>query len=737
MSDLLKHLESIDPFVVFDNLSVEIHIWHIIRDEVGYIKTWRLVYANSPAIKTWGFKLLEEIKGKTTDEIFGDGSTSHYLAVVEKITAENVPNSFTDYFQPLDKHFKFTSIPFGDCFITTGSDITEYIKERQEIEQKKEELAVTGRALVESKDRFQQLFDSSEISIWEGNFSGVLNFLNQLRREGIDDLRCYLKENSSKIEEIARLIKINSVNEATLKLFKAGNESKILDSVHKVFGPGAENFFVEQLVAIWEGKSFFSSDVKLVTLTGELFDAYLSMPLPITEKGCKHLPVSIFDISERKLAQERLRYQASHDGLTGLINRYEFERRVTRALATVAKDKATHAMCFLDLDQFKVINDTCGHSVGDELLRQVSRVLQKTIGNRDTLARLGGDEFGVLMEHCTVEQAKRVSYDILNAVTNFHFVWGGSVFRIDVSIGLVEITQDSQGFTELLKQADSACYLAKELGRNQVRVYLPDDIHLAEIYGQMEWVARIRKAIDEDQLCLFAQPIISLENDELKHYELLVRMKAEDGAMIPPGSFLPAAQRYNLIENLDRWVVRHACQMLHDHPLFVDKIDFVSINLSGASFTSPGAMQSILDILGETGLPPGKICFEVTETMAISSLEEAVNFMEKIKALGCRFALDDFGSGISSFGYLKALPVDYLKIDGVFVKDIVEDPIDLAMVKSINEIGQVMGMKTIAEFVENDEIKMKLKTIGVNYGQGYGLGKPVPLTDLLAKTQAW
>lgn len=735
MVNLLKQLESIDPIVVFDNLSVEIHIWHILRDEIGDIKTWRLLYANGPALKTWGFKSLEQIEGKTADVIFGVGTTSHYLPVVKKIIAESAPHSFTDYFKLLDKQFLFTSIPFGDYFITTGNDITEYIEERQEIQHNNRELVAKGRALVESKERFQQLYDSSEVSIWDEDFSGVFNFLNQLRRQGIDDLRRYLKENSSKIEEIARMIKINSVNKATLKLFKAGNQSEILDSIHKVFGLAAEDIFVEQLVAIWEGKTFFSSDVKLAKLNGELFDAYLSMPLPITEKGCKHLPVSIFDISERKQAQERLRYQASHDGLTGLINRYEFEQRVTRVLATVAKDKAKHAMCFLDLDQFKIINDTCGHSVGDELLRQVSRLLQKTIRNRDTIARLGGDEFGVLMEHCTVEQAKRVSRDILNAVTNFHFVWSGSAFRISVSIGLVEIAEDSEGFTELLKQADSACYLAKESGRNQVRFHLPDDIHLAERYGQMKWVARIRQAIDEDQLCLFAQPINSLENDELRHYELLIRMKAEDGAMIPPNSFLPAALRYNIIENLDRWVVRHACQMLQDHPLFVDKIDFVSINLSGASFTNPNAMQSILDILKETGLPPEKICFEVTETMAISNLKEAVDFMEKIKALGCRFALDDFGSGISSFGYLKTLPVDYLKIDGVFVKDIVEDPIDLAMVKSINEIGQVMGMKTIAEFVENDEIKMKLKTIGVNYGQGYGLGKPVPLTDLLAKPQ--
>ncbi len=441
------------------------------------------------------------------------------------------------------------------------------------------------------------------------------------------------------------------------------------------------------------------------------------------------------DITERKTLDAKISYQASHDSLTGLISRHEFEQRVIRLLSSISKVHAEHAMCFLDLDQFKVINDTCGHAAGDELLRQLGRLLQQTIRKRDTLARLGGDEFGVLMEHCTLEQAHRFANETLKAIMDYQFFWDSNVFRIGASIGLVAITEASGNFTELFKQADAACYLAKDLGRNRIHVYHPDDTELAVRHGEMQWVGRISQALDEDRLCLYAQPIISLESGGRRHYELLVRMLDEQGSIIPPGAFLPAAERYNLIEKLDAWVVSHACVFLAEQPAFIDQIDFVTINLSGPSLTNQNFLESILHIFRETGVSPDKVCFEVTETIAVSNLDSAIGFIRDLKGIGCQFALDDFGSGISSFGYLKNLPVDYLKIDGMFVKDIVEDPIDYAMVKSINEIGQVMGMKTIAEFVENDEIRELLEAIGVNYAQGYGLGKPEPLKDLIAQSE--
>jgi EAL domain-containing protein (putative c-di-GMP-specific phosphodiesterase class I) len=287
----------------------------------------------------------------------------------------------------------------------------------------------------------------------------------------------------------------------------------------------------------------------------------------------------------------------------------------------------------------------------------------------------------------------------------------------------------------LFQQADAACYLAKDLGRNRVHAYHPDDAELATRHGEIKWVGRINQALDEDRFCLYAQPIVSLDGSDHRHYELLIRMLDEQGKVIPPGAFLPAAERYNLIERLDAWVIGKAFTLLAAHSVFLKQVSFISINLSGQSLTKPEVLDFIIAQLDSFGIEPNKICFEITETAAISNLSTAINFMSALKGLGCRFALDDFGSGLSSFAYLKNLPVDYLKIDGMFVKDIVDDPIDHAMVKSINDIGHVMGMQTIAEFVENDEIKVMLTEIEVDYGQGYGLGMPEPLTDLISQSE--
>jgi diguanylate cyclase (GGDEF)-like protein len=431
------------------------------------------------------------------------------------------------------------------------------------------------------------------------------------------------------------------------------------------------------------------------------------------------------------MAQDELSYHAVHDSLTGLINRHEFEKRVSYLLSQIKNSDDCHAMLFMDLDQFKVVNDTCGHVAGDKLLNKLGKLLLSTISKRDTIARLGGDEFGILIQGCTLEQAQLVAAEILKTVMNYQFLWAGKVFRIGVSMGLVAITKNSDDFTELFRQADAACYLAKDMGRNRIHAYHPDDNELAVRHREMNWVGRINQALDEDRFCLYAQAIVPLDGSAKKHYELLIRMVDEQGEIILPGAFLPAAERYNLIEKLDAWVVSHACKLLAEHPLFFAQVDFVSINLSGPSLTNHAFLESILDVFAEKNISPRMVCFEVTETIAISNLDAAIRFIKTLKKSGFRFALDDFGSGISSFGYLKNLPVDYLKIDGMFVKGIVEDPIDYAMVKSINEIGQVMGMQTIAEFVENNQIKELLTTIGVNYGQGYGLGKPKPLKELV------
>ncbi len=443
----------------------------------------------------------------------------------------------------------------------------------------------------------------------------------------------------------------------------------------------------------------------------------------------------LHDITERKHAEETLAHQATHDALTGLINRRDFERRLARVLETTNMSQDAHALCYLALDQFKVINDTCGHLAGDELLRQLGNLLSATVRKRDTLARLGGDEFGVLMEHCSLSQARQVANKIRRAVAEFRFAWATQTFRVGVSIGLVPITETSESVVTLLSAADSACYAAKDKGRNRVHVYRLDDTELAHRQGEMQWVGRINQALEDNRFQLWSQPIVSI-NDETgsdEHFELLLRLVDEQGQIVPPGAFLPATERYGLSTKLDSWVVSTALRWLSRNPELLARLPMCCINLSGASLANEEFLVFMQEQLEQSGVPAGRICFEITETTAIANLSKAMTLMETLKARGCLFALDDFGSGISSFGYLKNLPVDYLKIDGMFVKDIAEDPIDYAMVKSINEIGQVMGMKTIAEFVENDGIKRMLQAIGVNYAQGYGLGKPEPLIDLITQ----
>ncbi len=437
------------------------------------------------------------------------------------------------------------------------------------------------------------------------------------------------------------------------------------------------------------------------------------------------------DITERKSTEKQLSYQATYDALTGLVNRHEFERCAVQLLSNKAKASDEHALCFLDLDQFKVINDTCGHTAGDELLRQLGKVLRSAVRKQDTLARLGGDEFGVLMEYCTQGEARRVANALLEKVRDYQFVWQGQSFRLGVSIGLVGANNDTRDFTELLKQADAACYMAKDLGRNRIHTYLPEDTELAQRHGEMQWVTRINQALEDNRFCLYAQPIVPLDGSEDQHYELLIRMISESGEIVPPGAFLPAAERYGLMGKLDAWVVENAFNLLATNPEFIEQTEFIAINLSGQSLVSADFLELITLQLEKSRVEASRICFEVTETVAISNLTAAITFIKRLKEIGCRFALDDFGSGLSSFGYLKNLPVDYLKIDGIFVKDIVNDPIDYAMVRSINDIGQVMGMQTIAEFVEDNEIRGMLKAIGVNYVQGYGIGKPRPFVQLL------
>ena len=438
------------------------------------------------------------------------------------------------------------------------------------------------------------------------------------------------------------------------------------------------------------------------------------------------------DITESRAIAEKLSFQASHDALTGLINRSEFENRLNRVVDTAIKNGSEHALCFLDLDQFKIINDTCGHIAGDELLRQLGALLTDHLRQRDTLARLGGDEFAILLEHCDLNHAEITANEIRELIEQFQFLWEEHVFSIGVSIGISNINQNIVTSTEALKRADSACYAAKNLGRNRVHVYRSDDVQLAKQEGEFRWVNEIKEALSQDRFKLYAQAIVPLmKSSNRRIYEVLLRLELENGDIVPPGSFLPAAERYNLSRRIDRWVIDHTFMWLHEHLPQLDDLDHLAINLSGPSLGDDALLGHIIKQLQVHQLPSDKIKFEITETAAIANLRDAQIFIKTLREYGCLFALDDFGSGLSSFAYLKNLPVDALKIDGIFVRDILEDPIDEAMVKSINDIGHVIGMKTIAEFVENEAIKQKLEKMGVDYAQGYGIGKPEPINTIL------
>jgi len=439
------------------------------------------------------------------------------------------------------------------------------------------------------------------------------------------------------------------------------------------------------------------------------------------------------DVSESRELHRRLSYHASHDILTGLVNRREFENRLERALKSAKARETSYALCYLDLDQFKIVNDTCGHSAGDALLGQLGALLKSKIRWRDTLARLGGDEFGVLLESCSLDEAMQSAESLRLAISEYKFMWDERSFRLGVSIGVVPISAETEDVAALLSAADSACAAAKEAGRNRIHSFQENDLDLMRRRREMQWAARINNALEEDRFELYRQTILPLQVEEPgAHYEILLRMRDENGGIISPGLFMEAAERYSITPSIDRWVIRSAFRWLVSEADERERLAMCSINLSGQSLGDDKFLPFVIDQFQMSGLDASKICFEITETAAIASYSQANRFINALKELGCKFALDDFGTGLSSFGYLKHFPVDFLKIDGSFVKEILHDPIDREMVRSINEIGHLTGKKTIAEFAENEEIITMLRGMGIDYAQGYGVSEPKRVTRAVA-----
>ena len=471
----------------------------------------------------------------------------------------------------------------------------------------------------------------------------------------------------------------------------------------------------------------------IVTVAGTL----VPIGIFLTQRMVNRVDRAERELKELKLGQEyamKLAYHASHDQLTNLVNRAEFENRLKQALQEITTRGRQHVVMYMDLDQFKIVNDTCGHAAGDQLLRQVGALLKQKVREGDTLARLGGDEFGVLLENCPMQEAIRIAHELRQCVADFRFVSESRSFNIGASIGVIHVADGTLNLTDVLGAADAACYMAKEKGRNRVQFYRPHDSEVFLRRGEMEWVSRLQRALQDGRFTLHAQEIISIKDPtQIRHHELLVRMLDEHDKLIPPMAFIPAAERYSMMPLIDQWVVQNAFARINS---LGRNCGTYAINISGTSIGDERFLEFVREQFRRYVMPPRTICFEITETAAIANFDKAARFFGELKSLGCLFSLDDFGAGMSSFGYLKHLPVDFIKIDGSFVKDVATDSVDFAMVRAINDVGHEMGKKTIAESVDGDAGLVALRTIGVDFAQGHWIAPPKPfLTSAGAETR--
>ncbi|MCK5395646.1 MAG: EAL domain-containing protein [Gammaproteobacteria bacterium] len=505
-------------------------------------------------------------------------------------------------------------------------------------------------------------------------------------------------------------------------IFKIVEESSgeiIDDPLHKCFVTG-------EIIHLPEHSSLITKEEMVISIESSI------APMKSEAGELLGAVIVVQDVSHTRRLTRQLSYQASHDLLTGLYNRRKFEESLEEILMNVREEDRHHTLFYLDLDNFKIVNDTCGHIAGDELLKQLPALFNEVLRSGDIVARLGGDEFGIILENCELRRAAGIADKIRQKIKDYRFIWDDRTFEIGVSIGVIGINSDNCEMSLVLSAADVACYAAKDSGRNRVHVYEPSDEVVNERYGQMHWTARISKALEDNRFQLYHQPIVGVSDHNRDHLEILLRMIDEEGNVIPPGAFMPAAERYGLMPEIDRWVIREVFEFMgREDP--ADPIRgterIFAINLSGDSINDEKLLDFILEEKNRHHVSLANVCFEITETVAISNLTKATAFINELKTYGCKFALDDFGSGLSSFAYLKSLPVNYLKIDGSFVKEISRDEIDRAMVESIHQIGKVMKLDTIAEHVEDEATLQVLREIGVDFVQGYHLGRPQAIND--------
>jgi diguanylate cyclase (GGDEF)-like protein len=612
------------------------------------------------------------------------------------------------------------------------------------VDKKNRVLALSGREI--PTEVLTQLSNSKELKLKNGVIfaSPILRSIVE-----IDDFSSLLEPETTPQNDKSKL----EIGSVYVELSNLSLQNIKQDLITKMLLISLFGLVLSALIAWWIGRNITKPIQEIayaVNKVGEGMFAHTiiensSGELKTLQKGFNSMAGSLrqaYEVMQDKIndATSMLTHQAQHDDLTGLINRREFEVRLERSLKSVHEAGAQHVLCYLDLDQFKLVNDSCGHSAGDELLRQISVLLANRMRDRDTLARLGGDEFGLLLENCSLTDANQITNTLLKLVQDYRFIHDDKIFNIGVSIGIVVINSNFENVSEIIHAADMACYSAKNAGRNQSFLFSPGDVEVKQRRSAVEAISDITDEIDDAQFMLYCQPIVPLASSseigadsQQHHYEVLIRKISLDGNIMLPVTFIPSAERYLLMPNIDRWVIKNTFstyrQLLDKSQ---EKCNYVfSINLSGTSLGDKSLLGYIREQFVIYAIPPESICFEITETAAIVNLKNTISLFSALRKLGCSFALDDFGSGMSSFMYLKNFEVDYLKIDGSFVKDMDTNKIDHAMVRSIHSVAEAMNIKTVAEFVENKAILKELKNIGVHYGQGLYLGEPVPIKKLL------
>lgn len=521
-----------------------------------------------------------------------------------------------------------------------------------------------------------------------------------------------------------------SVNPAMCTLFDYEDEKEMLEYVQdtsKLYANIEDRDLL--LGQIYDQDVVLGKEIKGVRKDGTEF--WFSISVQLSRDGDQeYLFGSIFDVTERKQSSISLEYLATHDSLTGVYNRREFEQKLTESIRRAKQQKQAFILLYMDLDRFKVVNDACGHKAGDSLIKQLSQQLNDVVMKQGLLARLGGDEFGVILSTDDEEKAQSLATTLLELIDEFKFVWGNRIFTMGLSIGIAKWKEGVDTPEQMLSMADTACYMSKEQGRNQVYIYTHEDPKTKRYESELKWVSVIHKTLDEGQFILFYQHYYPLKKVVKGYrYEILLRMKGENEEVIEPDSFLPSAERYGLTVLIDKWVIQNYFEWLSTHPEHIEKLERCNLNLSGHSLADKELKLFVLNAFKKYNIPYNKICFEITETMAIVKMEETLKFINTFNQLGCAFALDDFGTGFSSYSYLKNLPVDSVKIDGSFVKDCLIDPIDMAMVCSMKDVAKAMDMETVAESVESKDTMVELGKIGVDYAQGYGIARPAPLSE--------